>query len=234
MGRPFRCASGGLRFVDVSCCTHRLSVLLRLDVDGAAVCLAVTGCLTVRSQQVLPGIVDRSRSLCSSGSVVVIDLTGAGHIEGSALRAVHRAIREAPAGGRVEFRLPEVLPDHQAPRPRPVLGRSPVEGAFEQGRTAAAHAYLLQRCLAGAGIGLDQLWWQYFQLGGTAGKAEVDAYLHLCLDLPAHQRNLLAYAGNGLLGPAAPERAPYTTDLARTDPPTGPTTGRVTTSWSRR
>lgn len=48
--------------MDDASCTHHLSALLRIDTDGAPVCLVVTACPTHRSQQVLPGMVHRARA----------------------------------------------------------------------------------------------------------------------------------------------------------------------------
>lgn len=74
-------------------------------------------------------------------------------------------------------------------------------------------AHMLHRVLRLAGIGLDQLWWEYFSLGGDAGKVETEAYLHHCLRLPPLQRDLLAHAANGLMGHGSVPPAPYSSDL---------------------
>lgn len=79
----------------------------------------------------------------------------------------------------------------------------------------AAQARLLREATGSGGIGVEQLWFHYFALGGNAGQVEVEAYLHHCLGLPAFQRDLLAHAANELIHRRPPLRAPYTSDLLK-------------------
>lgn len=69
-------------------------------------------------------------------------------------------------------------------------------------------AHGLRAALEAAGVDLDELWMQYFRIGGSVGVIEVEAYLHRVLSLPALQRDLLAQACNELTG-ARPRSAPY-------------------------
>ena len=79
----------------------------------------------------------------------------------------------------------------------------------------AEQARLLREVIGRAGIAVEQLWFHYFTLGGSAGEVEVEAYLHHCLDLPALQRDLLAHAVNELIDRRPPLRAPYVSELLR-------------------
>jgi hypothetical protein len=77
----------------------------------------------------------------------------------------------------------------------------------------SVQAHLLHRAVHRAGLELGRWWWEYFCLGGEAGKVEADAYLHGCLRLPPRERDLLAHAVNGLLHHASVPPAPYSSDL---------------------
>jgi hypothetical protein len=46
---------------------------------------------------------------------------------------------------------------------------------------------------------MHALWWCYFSSGGTAGRPEVDAYVHQVLDLPGSDRDPLRHAATGLI-----------------------------------
>jgi hypothetical protein len=59
---------------------------------------------------------------------------------------------------------------------------------------AAAQARSLHQAIATAGITMEQLWWQYFSLGGNVHQLEVEAYLHQPLHLPRLERQLLVDA----------------------------------------
>lgn len=61
-----------------------------------------------------------------------------------------------------------------------------------------------------AGIPLNAVWLRYFSFTGAAGEWEIDAYLNGSLDLPAHERDLVAHAVNELIKELPPRRmAPY-------------------------
>ncbi len=69
------------------------------------------------------------------------------------------------------------------------------------------------RTMREAGLGLDQVWFHYFSLGGDAGMFEVEAFLHHALRLPQLQRDMLAHAVNELIRFSPPLRAPYSSDI---------------------
>lgn len=75
----------------------------------------------------------------------------------------------------------------------------------------------LRRALGESGIGVGTLWLQHFRLGGEIGEVEIDAYLHLALELPRLERDLLAHAANELIAPGTGLRAPYSADLVGGD-----------------
>ncbi|NUP58079.1 MAG: hypothetical protein HOQ06_01200 [Pseudarthrobacter sp.] len=61
-----------------------------------------------------------------------------------------------------------------------------------------------------AGITLSAVWMRYFSFTGAAGEYEVDAYLNGSLELPPHERDLVAHAVNELIKELPPRRmAPY-------------------------
>ncbi|GAA1753327.1 hypothetical protein [Kocuria aegyptia] len=98
---------------------HKLSVLVQVDLDGAYVRLAVTGCLTEANQHVLYPLVRRARTLIPPVTVSV-DLTAAGHVEQIAVDLLRWAVDHdaAPDGsGRVELLVPGVLPAHRHAAP---------------------------------------------------------------------------------------------------------------------
>lgn len=76
-------------------------------------------------------------------------------------------------------------------------------------------AVRLHQALARASIRHRRLWVRYLSLGGTADELEVEAYLHQCLDLPARERDLLAWAANTLLDHRYHPRVPSSADLLR-------------------
>lgn len=88
--------------------------------------------------------------------------------------------------------------------------------AAEQGQALAA-------LLGAARISLDELWLDYFALGGAADVVEVEAYLADLMPLPALQRDLLASAVNERLDRSAvPGRAPYSRPVREPLPEHGP------------
>ncbi|WP_052436162.1 PP2C family protein-serine/threonine phosphatase [Georgenia sp. SUBG003] len=81
----------------------------------------------------------------------------------------------------------------------------------------------LQRLLARSGTAVEALWMRYFQLGGTAGPVEVEAYVAGLGSLPALDRDVLAAAFNELLDEQAPpERVPYSRKVRQPTPQSGP------------
>ena len=71
-----------------------------------------------------------------------------------------------------------------------------------------------------AGITLSAVWMRYFSFTGAAGEYEVDAYLNGSLELPAHERDLVAHAVNELINELPPRRlAPYSPNGKK--PPNG-------------
>ena len=68
----------------------------------------------------------------------------------------------------------------------------------------------LAGCFAASRISLRDLWFDYFALGGNAGRYEVEAYLAGLMPMSAHEHNVLAQAINERLADAPlPTRAPY-------------------------
>jgi hypothetical protein len=64
-----------------------------------------------------------------------------------------------------------------------------------------------------AGLPLTAVWMRYFSFTGAAGEYEVDAYLNGSMELPVHERDLLAHAVNELINELPPPRmAPYSTN----------------------
>lgn len=70
---------------------------------------------------------------------------------------------------------------------------------------------------------LDELWYRYFALGGTAGLIEVEAFLQDLMPLADLERDLLAHAVNERLDDLVGRtRAPYTFHLRSEFPHVGP------------
>lgn len=64
-----------------------------------------------------------------------------------------------------------------------------------------------------AGIPVNAVWMRYFSFTGAAGEYEIDAYLNGSLELPAHERDLVAHAVNELVKELPPRRmAPYSSN----------------------
>jgi hypothetical protein len=105
---------------------HKLSVLVQIDLDGAYVRLAVTGCLTEANQHALHPLVRRARALIPPVTVS-IDLTAAGHIEASAVDLLRWAIDHDETGdgaSPVDVLVPNGLPGH---RPAPASPARPLQ-----------------------------------------------------------------------------------------------------------
>ncbi|MFI7496646.1 hypothetical protein ACH9D2_18250 [Kocuria sp. M4R2S49] len=94
---------------------HKLSVLVQVDLEGAYVRLAVTGCLTEANQHVLYPLVRRARTLIPPVTVSV-DLTAADHVEAIAVDLLRWALDhdETPEGvSPVEILVPSGQPSHR-------------------------------------------------------------------------------------------------------------------------
>jgi len=97
---------------------HKLSVLVQIDLDGAYVRLAVTGCLTEANQHALHPLIRRARMLIPPVTLS-IDLTCATHIEAAAVDLLRWAIDHDDTlhgASPVDILVPNGLPDH---RPAP-------------------------------------------------------------------------------------------------------------------
>ena len=71
---------------------------------------------------------------------------------------------------------------------------------------------ILAGCFATSRISLRDLWFDYFALGGNAGRYEVEAYLEGLMPMSAHEHNVLAQAINERLADLPPPtRVPYRT-----------------------
>lgn len=100
--------------------THKISLLIRADIDLDAIELVVTGCLTEQSVTALLEQIARARML-DPASPIRVDLTGAQHIEPRAVDVLHEHAARDPLTHRRALRvdLPEELP--ACPLESPVL-----------------------------------------------------------------------------------------------------------------
>jgi hypothetical protein len=104
---------------------HKLSVLVQIDLDGAYVRLAVTGCLTETNQHALQPLIRRARTLIPPVTVS-IDLTCADHIEAAAVDLLRWAVDHDDTlygASPVQVVVPNGLPDHQ-PAPARTVRRT--------------------------------------------------------------------------------------------------------------
>ena len=113
----------------------KLSVLVRVDLDGRHLRLIVTGCLSAANQQALHPVIERARTLTPAAEVLV-DLTAGGPPEPAAVALLRAGIdqqcRDRPGGGRVKLVLPE---------PGAITDRRPrAEGGLLSGTGRAARA----------------------------------------------------------------------------------------------
>lgn len=93
--------------------THKLSVTVQVALDGKALRVLVTGCLTAASQRALHPLIRRARTL-TPGIHVTVDCTGAHHVEAAAVGLLRAATDHDEAAEMlrpVEFLFPEPLPD---------------------------------------------------------------------------------------------------------------------------
>ncbi|MEX5258520.1 hypothetical protein [Kocuria arenosa] len=92
---------------------HKLSVAVRVDLDGRHVWVVVTGCLTEASQWALHPLIRRARTL-TPGLRVTVDLSGAHHVEASAVSLLRLAIAQEDLGhraGPVGLVVPDSTPE---------------------------------------------------------------------------------------------------------------------------
>jgi hypothetical protein len=84
------------------------------------------------------------------------------------------------------------------------------------------------RAVRHARLSPDQVWLDYFALGGEAGPLDVDAYFHGLTELPAAQRDILAHVANERLDLlVGNHRATYSRDVRDTQPRGAPLTALV-------
>lgn len=92
---------------------HKISLLIRADIDLDAIELIATGCLTEQTAPVLLEQIARARML-DPESPIRVDLTGARHIDPSAAARVRaRTSAPDPLGHRrtpLRLELPDELP----------------------------------------------------------------------------------------------------------------------------
>ena len=82
---------------------HSLSVVVQIELDTRCVHLVVTGDLTERNHRVLTPLVARARTLVP-GAAVVVDLTGAQHVDPGGLDLLRWSLDHDPlpeSGGAV-------------------------------------------------------------------------------------------------------------------------------------
>lgn len=98
---------------EASAVDHKLSVVVRVEVDGNAVQLVATGCLTEDSQQALLSLIRQARAV-NYRVQVTVDLTGTHHVEPAGLNRLRSAVdhdeHEEDPGQPVLFVVPEPLP----------------------------------------------------------------------------------------------------------------------------
>ena len=79
--------------------------------------------------------------------------------------------------------------------------------AFEE---PDGQAQATREAMEEAGLPIHTVWMRYFSFTGTAGEYEIDAYLNGSMQLPTHERDLVAHAVNELIKELPPPRlAPY-------------------------
>ena len=94
--------------------------------------------------------------------------------------------------------------------------------------SAEAQQRSFARAVRHARLSLDQVWLDYFALGGEAGPLEVDAYFHGLTEFPAGQRDILAHAVNERLTVlVGNHRATYSRTVRDTRPRGAPLTALV-------
>lgn len=86
---------------------QKISVTVRIDLDGSTVRILVSGFLTSLSQRALHPLIRRAHTL-SPGVRVIVDLSPARAMERDGLRLLREEI--AHYGSGVEFIIPDPLP----------------------------------------------------------------------------------------------------------------------------
>lgn len=71
--------------------SHKLSILVRTDIDAEAITIVVTGCLTRSSRQVLASVIERAR-LLDPASPLVVDAREAQHVDPIALQLLRSQV----------------------------------------------------------------------------------------------------------------------------------------------
>lgn len=86
---------------------HKISILVRADVNRGSIELLMTGCLTTSTVRILAGQISKARELGPSEPILV-DLTAAQHIDPEALESLREAAREMESdlGAPLRFALP--------------------------------------------------------------------------------------------------------------------------------
>ncbi|WP_192476576.1 hypothetical protein [Arthrobacter sp. AET 35A] len=92
--------------------THKLNVLVRLDINRTQAIVQINGCLTEANHQALFPLIRRTRSLLADGLAVTVELSAAQHIDVAALHLLDCfAADETAAGGRnITVTAPPVTP----------------------------------------------------------------------------------------------------------------------------
>ena len=94
--------------------------------------------------------------------------------------------------------------------------------------TAQGQQRSFSRAVRNAGLSIDQVWLDYFALGGEADPLDVDAYFHGLTELPAAQRDVLAHAVNERVDLLVDgRRAGYSREVRETRPRGAPLTALV-------
>lgn len=96
---------------------------------------------------------------------------------------------------------------------------------MREDQIAREQAHSTRRAMKQAELGLDQVWWHYFSLGGEVGALELEAYLHQALSIPRLERDVLAHAVNELANFAPKLRVPYAFELDSAGEPPDPDDG---------
>jgi hypothetical protein len=117
----------------------KLSVLVRVDIDGRRLRLVVTGALTGANQQGLHPVIERARTLTPAAEVL-LDLSACTPADPAAVELLRAGIeqkcRDRPAG-TVELVLPEPAAA-TGQDPRPAMARSGgADGVAGAGRVAS-------------------------------------------------------------------------------------------------
>ena len=81
---------------------------------------------------------------------------------------------------------------------------------MDESASPSEQAQATREAMQESGITLSAVWMRYFSFTGAAGEYEIDAYLNGSLELPSHERDLVAHAVNELIRELPPRRlAPY-------------------------